>query len=324
MSKYVDKDSEINEIGIHFKVDDTDFFSKTVEELVKKINSDEEKYKKKSENNNFIKAMYYLATIKIDNLDKDNSVEGAVKIIKEYIQKNSSANDNVNNMFGFKSSDFSIPKKNTKGYYFFLADLKIKCTVYILRIHNFILNWKKSNKIESQRDYFLELVKNIKINSVRKMFSLDPIDTDDTFKEIVELTGSEEKNIEEIESEKNKEKSNQYKEFYNNIKKFLKEVDNEKRVEIGKKIYEIQRILINEEKEGGYIDEIPSFINIESIFKEREPKANFDEEYYLFDNSMKEIDFVGIQWKWLWRYEEDIADLFRCVGTDDFTYLMSS
>ena len=320
MSKYVDKDSEINEIGIHFKVDDTDFFSKTVEELVKKINSDEEKYKKKSENNNFIKAMYYLATIKIDNLDKDNSVEGAVKIIKEYIQKNSSANDNVNNMFGFKSSDFSIPKKNTKGYYFFLADLKIKCTVYILRIHNFILNWKKSNKIESQRDYFLELVKNIKINSVRKMFSLDPIDTDDTFKEIVELTGSEEKNIEEIESEKNKEKSNQYKEFYNNIKKFLKEVDNEKRVEIGKKIYEIQRILINEEKEGGYIDEIPSFINIESIFKEREPKANFDEEYYLFDNSMKEIDFVGIQWKWLWRYEEDIADLFRCVGTDDFTY----
>lgn len=46
MSKYVDKDSEINEIGIHFKVDDTDFFSKTVEELVKKINSDEEKYKK--------------------------------------------------------------------------------------------------------------------------------------------------------------------------------------------------------------------------------------------------------------------------------------
>ena len=178
MSKYVDKDSEINEIGIHFKVDDTDFFSKTVEELVKKINSDEEKYKKKSENNNFIKAMYYLATIKIDNLDKDNSVEGAVKIIKEYIQKNSSANDNVNNMFGFKSSDFSIPKKNTKGYYFFLADLKIKCTVYILRIHNFILNWKKSNKIESQRDYFLELVKNIKINSVRKMFSLDPIDTD--------------------------------------------------------------------------------------------------------------------------------------------------
>lgn len=41
--------------------------------------------------------------------------------------------------------------------------------------------------------------------------------------------------------------------------------------------------------------------------------------YYLFDNSMNEVQFIGFEHYWLWRYLRDKKTIFRCVGTDEFT-----
>lgn len=127
----------------------------------------------------FINAMYILATITLENgkvkvnnnncskEEEEGTVEKAVSTIQDFVNKNFSANEMIQKMFGFKGSNgsdgkgaFEIPKGGTKEYYFFLADMKIKSCSYLLRIYNFLNNGIDDLKIANQRRDFIRDAQN--------------------------------------------------------------------------------------------------------------------------------------------------------------------
>ncbi len=87
-----------------------------------------------------------------DTIRSSEQVHAAVERLIGYVENSKSANPAVNDMFGFaltrknrsdrgwKEYLDDISTGSRKQYLFFLADMKIKATVYYLRIHNFITN----------------------------------------------------------------------------------------------------------------------------------------------------------------------------------------
>ena len=43
--------------------------------------------------------------------------------------------------------------------------------------------------------------------------------------------------------------------------------------------------------------------------------------YYLFMNNANEVIFTGVEHNWFWRYRRDKQTLFRCCGTNHYTYI---
>ena len=114
--------------------------------------------------------MCYMATIESINLDKDR-INTEIKTIQAFIKKCESANNSVNNMFGFKEEIGEL-EFGTKEYYFLIADIKIKSTVYILRIENFLDNWANFNSIEKRRETFLNSIENMRISDLKTFFQI--------------------------------------------------------------------------------------------------------------------------------------------------------
>lgn len=304
--------------------------------------------------NDFINALLNISEVSIDNLPEDkNSIGSDIEKISNYIKNNNSYNFRLNNMFNLNG--FTLPPEGTKEYYFFIADLKIQSTVYILRIYNFICSWKDTHGVERRRADFLEEVKNIKLNLLGEFVEKDSIVAKDAILEdlldvnfIENDTQKEEKNYNE------KKLMDLYKEvtsYITNINLFFEDesIDIMRSLEdlatVFKKLKQqkLDQFPITSEENNfrtGNAEEkkyteirdkieeefsrLPNFEYGIKLFQANQDKFDFMSqdaiEYYLFDNSMKELDFCGIEWEWLWRYECNIADLFRCVGTDNFTY----
>lgn len=288
-----------------------------------------------------IESMCYMATVKSENLNKDEITQ-RINTIQGYISNCQSANNSVNNMFGFKEK-FEEIDFGTKEYYFFIADIKIKSTVYLLRIDNFLKNWEASNSIKEKRKRFLSDVENMKIADVKTFFKITKTTNFDknTFSDIrkeceelsdedfcIKLWGEDVKAEDKDKKIELREIDKNFQNFCKAVIVFLKEQSDENRQAIAE-IYKTQKekITKDEEEKQGKLDEqdqlngIISFDNVVELFSETQ-NIQIDKsiEYYLFDNSMKEIDFCGSEWDWIWRYEQGKEDLFRCVGTDEFTY----
>lgn len=287
-----------------------------------------------------IEAMCYMATIKSENLNKDEITQ-RINTIQCYISNCQSANNSVNNMFGFKEK-FEEIDFGTKEYYFFIADIKIKSTVYLLRINNFLNNWEASNSIKEKRERFLSDVENMKIADVKTFFetikttNFDKNLFSDIRKECEKLPNEDFciKLWREDEKAEDKDKKIELREIDKNFQSFCKSVINflkeqsDENLQAIAEIYKTQKEKITKEEEiqdkldvQDQLNGIISFDNVVELFSEHQNiQVDKSIEYYLFDNSMKEIDFCGSEWDWIWRYEQGKEDLFRCVGTDKFTY----
>lgn len=307
----------------------------------------EEKYKMFSEDTQkFIEAICYMATIESKNLDKDK-INIKIKTIQSFIENCQSVNNSVNNMFGFKEKIGEI-EFGTREYYFFIADIKIKSVVYLLRIENFLKNWEKLNyNIEERRKTFIKNIKNMKISDMKTFFEISKETRHDgnTFLEIMNrnilynegfsVAFWEDEDKEKIVSN---EQEKLFQQFCESIFSFLKNKQNEDNIKNDiktiSKIYKNQKerisVKILEKKDEDKFDNqdqlyqmngIISFDNAIELFSKTQKEQDIKSiEYYLFDNSMNEVTFCGIEWNWLWRYEKGEEDLFRCVGTDKFTY----
>lgn len=282
----------------------------------------------------FISALINISELTIDNLPSyKNSIALNLEKISRYIKNNNSYNTRLNNMFNL--NDFTLPVDNTKEYYFFIADLKIQSTVYILRIYKFICSWEYTNSLEKRRTDFLNEVNNIELSLLRKLIETnDKADDYRALKDLININYI----IENIQDNEQK-LIDLYKEVTPDIitiNSFHEEKDNDIIISLQNlttvfetlKQQRLDQVTIKfkengKEKIEEEFSKLPNFEYGIQLFKYSQNKFDFNSqnaiEYYLFDNSMKELEFCGIEWKWLWRYERNKRDLFRCVGTDNFS-----
>ncbi|WP_313233438.1 hypothetical protein [Tissierella praeacuta] len=313
----------------------------------KEIKLDFSEYKVFSEDKQkFIEAMSYMAMIKSEDLNKEE-IKNHIGVIQEFVKSSKSDNNTVNNMFGLKE-EFTGLEFGTKEYYFFLADIKIKSVVYLLRIDNFLKNWKSSNTDKVKREAFISDIKNMKMSEVKVFFEISKETEYDTrnFLEISQLDHELLNNAfwKLNESNKNDDKlklssqEKDFKEFCQSIINFLKNNNNKEELKKITNLYKKQKRILEEKldemlekKDEKHLNEQlnkidgirVSFDYAEKLYSNKDTglrRQDKDIEYYLFDNSMKEISFCGIEWNWMWKYEKGVEDLFRCVGTDRFVY----
>ncbi len=302
------------------------------ENLDIKFNYDEKRYSVFSEDTqNFIKAMCYMAKVNPENLDR-HIINSKINLVQEYIGNCQSANKTVNNMFGFKEKIGEMEYK-TKEYYFFIADIKIKSVVYLLRIDSFLEKWEASHSINERKKIILNDIENMKIRDVRMFFGIFKEMEHDAMTFVDYKPTLIDKNVQGRSD--NTERT--FHRFNNAIMNFLSTQSKAHCLALSK-LYKLQRdkLIIrfiekdeetekeNDSRSEDYLTQIKGIVsldNISEIFIDSDNVQDIKNiEYYLFDNSMNEIDFCGVEWDWLWRYECDKADLFRCVGTDSFGY----
>lgn len=266
----------------------------------------------------FIASMKTLANIKADDIEingERDKINAAIVKIVSFVRSNESANEMIFNMFGFMDKDggkaFDINKwgdylktMSKKQYLYFIADLKIKATVYLLRIHRF-LNRDKNKEFT---DYNTRIEGKIKMLSCGEIYHFfgEEYPEEDRDKKILEYDTSDE--------------NGRIGKYIKNCNDYLNAQEGDKK-KYASKLQELEADRLEEilEEDENNDFSLPLFQKYFGVDKQEQLKL-IDDTYYLFDNSMKEIDFCGIGWNWLWKYESKKSNLFRCVGTDEFKY----
>ena len=258
-------------------------------------------------------------------------VHEAVERLIGFVEKSESANPAVNDMFGFaldkkKKSDGNwkeyldyISKNSRKQYLFFMADMKIKATVYYLRIHNFLTHELKDEKIvQTKEEIENSLVEMIDNNSekwekaVNEFFGFDETkakEYKEKYKKLVKIIKND---SEVINQDPESDEATLKTKLIGRLIELEDEVfDEEQR-------REMNNSSLNDNSNGHNHKLTPSDGQLRNFFKVKDGETidpEFcDKKYYLFDDSMREICFTGIGWNWLWKYELGNADLFRCAS----------
>lgn len=286
-----------------------------------------------SEEISFLEALSVVAQIKIQEasgeINEKEKVHKAIDILIDYVRKNKSANEKINNMFGFAEDKKSqirsektwkeyldeLSKESVKEYLYFIADMKIKATVYLLRMHNFVKNGGLNN-VYLTVERFIEIIKEIVSNenfysNVYNFFSCKVLRE----KEIVDNHIESKNRIDNLS-----EKEQNAIDYIKKCKEFVSKSQDgwDKVKDIANELREMESAVMDKEEPVNRKENtlLPVFQQYDMI---GEYKILADHKYYLFDNSMREIQFTGIGWNWLWKYEQSKADMFRCSdGTDTY------
>lgn len=339
---------------------------------------------------NFLESMLYVSKINIDSVQNNkNEIDKNIKSIKDFLQSKKSTNEGVKKMFGFTNEDLEFEHVN-KHYYYYIADVKLKACIYLLRIHRFIIKFDNDmKKLKNRLELFREEIENIYVEYIANIMSTEKdnkkckyyllyldeenkkIKTNEIKEELDERKNIENDNNEEkVTFEKLKSiKCEIYTDedhidkiskcintIYRLYQKLSKKIDDEVAKDFngqGCDLSDIQSAEVNESDDLSELFELASIIDSliginqisgddskdlqnknvinftsrikeikhwQKIFQKKTEWKKHMIDYYLFDNSMKEIYFTGIGWKYSWRWLEDHADLFRSVGTDDFQW----
>ena len=275
------------------------------------------KYNLKDNDIEFIDALKIVSDVKLEDVN-NNDVIQSVKSIQKYVGNNVSSNEVISTLFGFGAKseiDIDEISKKTKEYLYFISDIKIKATVYLLRICSFFKSWEKewANNIKSQ-DNFINRVKNTTLKSIFEYFgeSSDSIEKYNNYT-IGKLAS---KKRDDWESSENKFNKNISYKYISHCVNYLKNEKDEKNADkYAGKADELEQESEIKLMEREDVKSLQLFLNFQSNEKSHWEKTitnNNAFRYYLFDNSMKEIDFCGICRKWRWKYLRADADLFRC------------
>lgn len=281
----------------------------------------------------FLEALSIVAQAKIDEtsgtITEKEKVHKAIDEIFCYVRMNKSANEKINNMFGFaedkKSEAMSeetweqyldeLSRVSVKEYLYFIADMKIKSTVYLLRVHNFVKNGGLENVYLTEKRFIDNIKEIVNIESfysdVQRFFGCGTIRE----KGSIDAYFNGEEQGSTLSSEDKMAFA-----YIEKCKKFVEEVQSgwDKVKHIAEELREMESEVLdkNNAKRSGAVQSLalPAFQQYDLI---GEYKIAADYKYYLFDNSMREIKFTGIGWEWLWKYEQSKADLFRCSDGQD-------
>ena len=200
---------------------------------------------------------------------------------------------------------------------------KSKFIIYFIKVYNSVLDFDSSN-----------ITPEAKSNLTDPLYSLNAFDTiinelrsygkiDSTLQEFVDgfslYKNEYHKNINNIK--------------YNNNaiinKRIIRSIDNKKNVELlidkfSRFVNQVGQVELGQEKMINFMFSLLNRLKILCDCKYENNKN--DIIYYLFDNSMREIEFVNKKWNynwdWNWKYGIGVADLFRCsLETDDRPYV---
>ncbi|MCD7841550.1 MAG: hypothetical protein LUG56_03685 [Lachnospiraceae bacterium] len=156
----------------------------------------------KEEEKNFISALSFMATLTDEDIDKNKAdIENQVDVIREFVSKSTSGNAEIRNLFGFKDKKEKFNfKTNQKSYCFFVADLKIKATIFIIRSYKFMNMMRKIDYNEIKKE-FTDLINNDKYKNLLDVIKKE---TDIDYNKITNegIENEELKNIIEIFSDK--------------------------------------------------------------------------------------------------------------------------
>jgi len=135
----------------------------------------------------YLKAIKYVSEIKIKNIDDREEINSKLSIIVDFIEKYKEEYYEISLITGFKTNEKEndVWKINGRDYYYYIADQKMKASVYYIRYLNYIeksfgesANAKKSLKdeirkipeVEKQLNYDSESWKDNVIDVINVLF----------------------------------------------------------------------------------------------------------------------------------------------------------
>lgn len=103
----------------------------------------------------YLNAIKYISEINIDSIDNDkDSIFKNLEILGEFINKFKTDYYEIGMIRGFANNIDEIKKLDGRDYYYFMADKKMKASVYYMRYLNFIYRtWSlEEQKIDEIKD----------------------------------------------------------------------------------------------------------------------------------------------------------------------------
>lgn len=290
---------------------------KTVEEIVDYIINN---LGGTDEDNCFINALAYVAQVQIcvgerslKELDREK-INKKIEVIYNYIKNPKTIGiAEINKILGFitENIDFSCDDGN---YYLFVANVKIKAMAFLCRTYSFIKKYER----HEETDW------NTKLTNARN----------EVKSQICKVLEEKENLKKCISTNQQEEELNEYKIVENTFKRKIKD-DNEKteyykltkeqaeNLNLAFQVKEGKKDLAQLERNNvGQITELLGIENkVEDIETQKEMVEHISQNsenrslrYFIFDNSMREVEFFGIEnrFNWLWESESNVC-LYRNV-----------
>lgn len=273
------------------------------------------------EQSRFIEALRYISGITISEIMSEKVNSEAAQIAR-YVSSIDSCDSELKKLFGFVVKDKPMGRweehfrdMEEPARTFFIAELKLKAGIFLLRADNFIQHLSSGkNTYEMYRRSVLET----DIREIAKAFGFnvrtDQEENEETHDAPISFA---EWLVRQYEFEPNhlgvpnKAGLERYLELCKGFVDAVARKDPQEEKRISEEAWNMEQEL-SDDMSSDF--QLGLFDNIHTVGNE----LPSDVGYYIFDNSMNEVQFVGIEHYWIWRYERDKQNLFRCVGSDDF------
>lgn len=271
----------------------------------------------------FIESLVNIALVKTEDIEKyKNYIIFNIENIKSYInpEQNIQLKGNtlkkgikeIEEIFGF-IDEFEFKDGEKGNFYLFVANIKIKAVAFLCRMYVFIQNyynhteddWRKQEEkvFESARKDIENFFTNSENNIEKILDMANKKSKEESEKNKYHLKNGEiEKVTEEKEGEVTYELTKECKEAVCCINNALKKVECS---EFSKIISSINRI-----SDKPISDRMLEFEERKKMSEEMFEKKREDRSlrYFLFDNSMNEVEFFGVEnrFNWLWEQESEV------------------
>lgn len=263
----------------------------------------------------FFNNLAFISQLRIGTNSYDDNLSGlfnskvyeTIVNISQFVISLDTDNEELQHLFGFNNnmefSEDDIEKMDNCERIYLIADLKLKASIFLIRTANFCRKAGCETKI-TLKSYAKDL-RNARLSDILSAFCVSNNDTR-SLSQYIDLSGKEKESI---------NLTDEAREYFDVCTEFLiaaNNNENEKARKVGEKAMGIEQKLAESKDNGKPV--LNYFSNIDCIGK----NLLSDMHYYIFDNSMHEVEFVGLSHYWLWRYLPDKKTLFRCVGTNEF------
>ena len=275
------------------------------------------------EDNCFINALAYVAQVQlcvdeISLIELDSAtINEKIEDIYNYIKNPKTIGIvEINKIFGFITDNFDF-NCDDGNYYLFIANVKIKAMAFLCRTYSFIKKYERHE--ESEWEYKLKSARSDVTEEICAVLEKENLIKHISIKC---QTNQQEKELNEYKIVKNriveKSKEDNGKTEYCKLTKEqacdfnLAFQIKEREMELS----QLERITVGRITELLGIENKVEDIEIQKEMAERiiQKSENRSLRYFIFDNSMREVEFFGIEnrFNWLWESESNVC-LYRNV-----------
>ncbi len=302
-------------------------------------------FDKNRQHKEFFDAVQKMMNATAEKMESDEILCEAAAKIANYVDNVNSENRDMQQLFGFIRNDdkkttfeewleFIKERMDEQARGFFLADLKIKSAIFYLRAKNFARQFgKKTVTFDSIRQNleimtlseafpFVKIAKNSEGEQDKTTVDTSEILFTDFVRNvnlkdgIITLNGETLAVSFSVNNEVKAWLNKYFKKYLGKCKEFLDNKNDEKNDSSAKTAHELEQQFYEALENVSEKPELNLFGSVGAIGLDDE--KNGDLIYYLFDNSMNEVQFFGLNYCWRWRYVRGTQNLFRCVGTKEF------